>query len=194
MNKLRRIFNADPPDPNDPFIKQIEEAIRKSHEERWCASCAHYIEDNPLYPSFVTSGPICALSGDAAIENCDKYKEEMSLEDALRALYGKDVETPKKEKGNEMEKETLKAAKNTNPNSLAGAIAETVRKQNEVEIQAIGAGAINQTMKAIAIARGFMAPSGVDLVAIPSFHDFEMNGKKHTALRIQVEQRQKRNK
>jgi stage V sporulation protein S len=57
-------------------------------------------------------------------------------------------------------------------------------------MQAIGAGAINQAVKAIAIARGFMAPSGVDLVCIPAFSDVNIDGEERTAIKFLVQPRQ----
>ena len=59
--------------------------------------------------------------------------------------------------------ETLKVGTKSNPNSVAGALANVFREKGSVEIQAIGAGALNQAIKAIAIARGFIAPSGKNL-------------------------------
>ena len=56
--------------------------------------------------------------------------------------------------------EVLKVSTKSNPNSVAGALAAIIKEQNVAEIQAVGAGAINQAVKAIAIARGFIAPSG----------------------------------
>ena len=67
--------------------------------------------------------------------------------------------------------ETLKVSSKSNPNSVAGALANAAREHDTVEIQAIGAGALNQAIKAIAIARGFVAPSGKNLVCIPAFTD-----------------------
>ena len=64
--------------------------------------------------------------------------------------------------------EILKISSKSNPNSVAGAIAGLVKESNKAEMQAIGAGALNQAVKAVAIARGFVAPSGVDLVCIPA--------------------------
>ena len=64
-----------------------------------------------------------------------------------------------------------------------------MREQGTAEIQAIGAGAVNQTMKAIAIARGYLAPTGVNLVAIPAFIDVEIDGQARTAIHFQVEPR-----
>ena len=83
--------------------------------------------------------------------------------------------------------EILKVSSKSVPNSVAGALAEVIRTDKTAEIQAIGAGAINQAIKAIAIARGFLAPSGIDLVCIPAFTDIEVNGEKRTAIRLLVE-------
>ena len=65
----------------------------------------------------------------------------------------------------------LKVSSKSNPNSVAGALANVFREKGYVEMQAVGAGALNQAIKAIAIARGFIAPSGKDLICIPAFQD-----------------------
>ena len=83
--------------------------------------------------------------------------------------------------------EILKVSSKSVPNSVAGALAEVIRTDKNAEIQAIGAGAINQAIKAIAIARGFLAPAGIELVCIPAFTDIEVNGEKRTAIRLLVE-------
>lgn len=89
-----------------------------------------------------------------------------------------------------MNREVLKVSAKTMPNAVAGAIAGIVRGGKTVEIQAIGAGAVNQAVKAVAIARGFLAPSGIDLIAIPAFHDIEMEtGETRTSMKITVEER-----
>ena len=67
--------------------------------------------------------------------------------------------------------EILKVSSKSNPNSVAGALANVFREKGIVEIQAVGAGALNQAIKAIAIARGFVAPSGKNLICIPAFSD-----------------------
>ena len=83
--------------------------------------------------------------------------------------------------------ETLKVGTKSNPNSVAGALANVFREKDVVEIQAIGAGALNQAIKAIAIARGYLAISGKDIVCIPAFSDVYINGMERTALRFVVE-------
>ena len=88
--------------------------------------------------------------------------------------------------------EVLKVSSKSNPNSCAGAMAGVIRTTGAVDVQVIGAGALNQAVKAIAIARGYLAPAGVDLVCIPSFADIEIDGQSRTAIRLLVEDRQRR--
>ena len=85
--------------------------------------------------------------------------------------------------------ETLKISSKSNPNSVAGAIAGLVKESNEARMQAIGAGALNQAVKAVAIARGFVAPSGVDLVCIPAFAEVQVEGEERTGMMLIVEAR-----
>lgn len=85
----------------------------------------------------------------------------------------------------------LKVSSRSNPNSVAGALVAVIRDQGYAEMQAVGAGALNQAIKAVAIARGFVAPSGSDLVCAPAFTDIEINGEGRTALKLLVEKRKK---
>ena len=62
--------------------------------------------------------------------------------------------------------EVLKVASKSNPNAVAGALANTIREKGGAELQAIGAGALNQALKAVIIARGYVAPSGIDLICV----------------------------
>lgn len=80
----------------------------------------------------------------------------------------------------------LKVSSVSNPNSVAGAISAFIKNDNEVEIQSIGAGAINQAIKSIAIARGHMATAGLDLVCIPAFTNIEIDGVQRTAIKLIV--------
>ncbi|MBC7341746.1 MAG: stage V sporulation protein S [Clostridia bacterium] len=85
--------------------------------------------------------------------------------------------------------EVLKVSARSNPKSVAGALAAVFRSTGKAEIQAVGAGAVNQAVKAIAIARGFIAPNGVDLVMIPAFTEVNIDGDERTAIRFIVEAR-----
>ncbi len=85
--------------------------------------------------------------------------------------------------------DVLKVAAKSSPNSVAGALAGVLKEEGGAELQAIGAGAVNQAVKAVAIARGFVAPSGVDLVCIPAFEDVEIGGEERTAIKFIVKPR-----
>ncbi len=83
--------------------------------------------------------------------------------------------------------DVLKVSSKSNPNSVAGALAGVVRTSGSVEVQVVGAGALNQAIKAIAIARGYMATSGQDLMCRPTFADIRIDGESRTAIRLEVE-------
>ena len=81
----------------------------------------------------------------------------------------------------------LKVSSKSNPNLVAGALTGTIKESGRAELQAIGAGAINQAIKAIAIARN--ALSGADLVCIPSFVDLTIDDQIRTSIKLIVEPR-----
>ena len=83
--------------------------------------------------------------------------------------------------------ETLKVSSKSDPNRVAGALANVLRDKGSAEIQSIGAGALNQAIKAVAIARGFVAPSGKNLVCITAFTDIVIDGDERTAIKLIVE-------
>lgn len=83
----------------------------------------------------------------------------------------------------------LKVSSKSSPASVAGAIAGMTKDGVPVEIQSVGAGAVNQAIKAVAIARGFLAPSGIDICCVPSFADIVIDGEYRTAIRFTIERR-----
>ena len=85
--------------------------------------------------------------------------------------------------------EVLKISSKSNPNSVAGAIAGLLKESNKEEMQAIGPGALNQAVKAVAIARGFVAPAGVDLNCIPAFAEVEVDVEERNGMKLIVESR-----
>lgn len=85
--------------------------------------------------------------------------------------------------------EVLRVSNRSNPNAVAGALAGVLRQIGSAELQAIGAGAINQAVKAVAIARGYVAPAGMDLICIPAFTDVDIDGQERTAIKFIVEPR-----
>jgi len=85
--------------------------------------------------------------------------------------------------------QVLRVSANSRPKAVAGALAAVLREDGAAEVQAIGAGAVNQAVKAIAITRGYVAPNGIDLVVIPAFTDIEIDGQQRTAIKFIVEPR-----
>lgn len=85
--------------------------------------------------------------------------------------------------------EILKVSASSQPKLVAGALAAVLRDNNYAEIQAVGAGAVNQAVKAIAITRGFVAPNGIDLVAVPAFSEVNIDGQEKTAIKFLIEPR-----
>ncbi|HEY8394932.1 MAG TPA: stage V sporulation protein S [Thermaerobacter sp.] len=85
--------------------------------------------------------------------------------------------------------QVLRVSATSRPKAVAGALAAVLREEGAAEVQAIGAGAVNQAVKAIAITRGYVAPNGIDLVVIPAFTDIEIDGQERTAIKFIVEPR-----
>jgi stage V sporulation protein S len=85
--------------------------------------------------------------------------------------------------------EILKVSAQSQPKAVAGALAAVLRERTSAEVQAVGAGAVNQAVKAIAITRGFVAPNGIDLVVIPAFSEITIEGEERTAIKFIVEPR-----
>ena len=83
----------------------------------------------------------------------------------------------------------IKVSSQSRTSSVAGAIAGVVREHHRADVQAIGAGAVNQAIKAVAIARGYLQEDGLDIVCIPEFTTVEIDGKERTAIRLVVEPR-----
>jgi len=83
----------------------------------------------------------------------------------------------------------IKVSAESRTAAVAGAIAGVIREHHRAEVQAIGAGAVNQAVKAIAIARGYLQEDGLQIVCIPEFTAVEIEGKERTAIRFVVEPR-----
>ncbi len=83
----------------------------------------------------------------------------------------------------------LKVSARSRPTAVAGAIAGSVRESRRAEVQAIGADAVNQAVKAVAVARGYLEQDNIDVVCIPSFVDVMIDGQERTAIRLTVEPR-----
>ena len=83
--------------------------------------------------------------------------------------------------------EILKVGSKSNPSKVAGAIANVFREQKKLEIHTVGAGSLNQAIKAVIIARGYVAPMGDNLIITPSFSDVLIDGADKTAIKLLIE-------
>ena len=83
--------------------------------------------------------------------------------------------------------EPLRVSTKSQPKSVAGAIAAMINEHQKAEVLAVGAGAVNQAIKAIAITRGFLAPRGIDIVVIPAFANVDIDGEIRTSIKLLVE-------
>lgn len=83
----------------------------------------------------------------------------------------------------------IKVKANSRTAAVAGAIAGVVREHKRADVQAIGAGAVNQAVKALVLAKGYLAEDGIAIICIPEFVDVEIDGKVRTAIKIVVEPR-----
>ncbi len=92
-----------------------------------------------------------------------------------------------------MDVDIIRVSARSRTASVAGAVAGVMRETGRVEVQAIGAGAVNQAVKAIAIARGYLLEEDVDIICIPSLVDIEIGGEERTALRLLIMPRQTAN-
>ncbi len=87
--------------------------------------------------------------------------------------------------------EMIRVSSSSQPSKVAGALTSILREQQNVVMQVIGAASLNQAMKAIAIARGYIAPGGYELYCIPSFYDITIDGQVVTSIRLSVEMHEK---
>ena len=85
--------------------------------------------------------------------------------------------------------DVLKVSAKSRSTAVAGAIAGVIRESNRAEVQAIGAGAVNQAVKAAAIARGYLAEDGIDVVCLPSFTEVMIGDQERTAVKLVIEPR-----
>ena len=153
------------------------------------------LEEQEIFCGYGVSKYItCPQCGHKIQLSCNFYPDPDPIGDIIdkfASLGKKFINTfkrNKKKEGNDiMERvETLKISSKSNPNSVAGAIAAMIKEYRKVELQAIGARALNQAIKGIAIARGFVAPVGINLICIPAFAEVEVEGEGRTGIRLIV--------
>ena len=85
--------------------------------------------------------------------------------------------------------EMIKVSANSRTSAVAGAIAGVVREHKRADVQAIGAGAVNQAVKALVLATGYLKNDGIDICCVPEFVDVEIDDKVRTAIKLVIELR-----
>ena len=85
-----------------------------------------------------------------------------------------------------MDTDIIKVSSHSGVNAVAGAIAGVIREKKQADVEVIGAGALNQAIKAVIIARGFLAPEGMDLWMQPSFSSILINSDERTAIHLSL--------
>jgi stage V sporulation protein S len=83
--------------------------------------------------------------------------------------------------------DVFRVSAKSNPNAVAGAVAGVIREKGHAELQTIGAGALNQAVKAVAIARNLLKPNDLDVICRPAFADILVDGQERTAIRLLLE-------
>lgn len=83
----------------------------------------------------------------------------------------------------------IKVAATSRSTAVAGAIAGVMREKGQVDVQAIGAGAVNQAIKAVCIARVYLEEDGIDIVCVPMFVEVQIGDQERTAVRLCVQRR-----
>jgi stage V sporulation protein S len=85
--------------------------------------------------------------------------------------------------------DVIKVSANSRTSAVAGAIAGVIREHNRAEVQAIGAGAVNQAIKALVLAIGYLKNDGIDVACVPEFADVTIDDKVRTAIKLVIEPR-----
>ena len=131
------------------------------------------IEELPEAPVAVATAPELVPAYDDVVD------ETVSITEPVEAEANEPASTS----------DVLKVSARSRPSAVAGAIAGVVREAGRAEVQAIGAGAVNQAVKALVLAKGYLAEDGIPVVCVPEFVDVDIDGKIRTAIKLVVEPR-----
>ena len=116
-------------------------------------------------------------------------ESELQWSTQHNSIEQQDTPVNKEEHSTSPRREVLRVTSKSDPKSVAGAVAAILRNGETVEIYAIGAAAVNQVIKLLAVARGYVAPNGIDMIFIPAFSQIEVDGKEKTCIKFFVEGR-----
>jgi stage V sporulation protein S len=166
-----------PPDAEDYEVEQSDDGAASS-EAGLDAKVAAEPVRQPHVPGWATSSPVATTEDESLVPTA--YPEVGAVDGAeIDGSIDSDVR----------QGEVLKVSARSRPSAVAGAIAGVVRESGRAEVQAIGAGATNQAVKAVAIARDYLRETGIEAICLPAFIDVLIDNEDRTAIRLVVEPR-----
>lgn len=135
----------------------------------------------------IAAAPYPAHAGNGHVLSATYERIEIDSWQAVAPVG--EMERPVRQNLVQTDTEVLKVSAKSRPSAVAGAIAGVVRENGRAEVQAIGAGATNQAIKAVAIAREYLLESQIDAICVPAFIDVTIDNEERTAIRLVIEQR-----
>lgn len=200
--KIKAEGNSFPPDA-DPDEDQVEEIQAQAEPEApsAVATAEPVVEEAPAaveeLVEYEAPEPVTPVSSNGHSNGEFSYEESTALYAAKAEVSENGSEDTAQEPVTEIVSdgivigigEVLKVSARSRPSAVAGAIAGVVREAGKAEVQAIGAGATNQAIKAVAIARDYLSESGIEAICVPAFIDVTIENEDRTAIRLVVEPR-----
>ena len=172
--KIDPFKTSYPPDAEDEVEEETEYVVETEVVEHSYAAVSTTVRQ-PHTPAWAPAEP-AYLGNYGAVED-------------QGPLYGNAAYTEEKVADEQRNGDVLKVSARSRPSAVAGAIAGVVRENGRAEVQAIGAGATNQAVKAVAIARDYLRETGIDAICLPAFIDVTIENEDRTAIRLVVEPR-----
>ncbi len=172
--KIDPFKTSYPPDAEDEVEDDTEYVVETEVVEQSCVAVTTNVRQ-PHTPAWAPAEP--SLNGNHQV-----------VEDQ-GPLYGNGAYAEGNVVDDQRNGDVLKVSARSRPSAVAGAIAGVVRENGRAEVQAIGAGATNQAVKAVAIARDYLRETGIDAICLPAFIDVTIENEDRTAIRLVVEPR-----
>jgi stage V sporulation protein S len=174
-----------PPDAEEYEAELDEEPVQTSDNGQEPATAVAEPTRQPHVPAWAPE-PAPATS---YLEDELTFHQQAATEGIEQPAAGDSVASDGEPAGESRSGEVLKVSARSRPSAVAGAIAGVVRESGRAEVQAIGAGATNQAVKAVAIARDYLRETGIEAVCLPAFIDVTIDNEDRTAIRLVVEPR-----
>lgn len=172
--KIDPFKTSYPPDAEDEVEADAEYVVETEIVEHSYAAVSTTVRQ-PHTPAWAPAEPA--------------YNGNYGVVENQGPLYGNEAYPDGNVADDQRNGDVLKVSARSRPSAVAGAIAGVVRENGRAEVQAIGAGATNQAVKAVAIARDYLRETGIDAICLPAFIDVTIENEDRTAIRLVVEPR-----